>query len=347
MLIKGYQKLKKALSQHECDVAANVIIEGYNQGKLQYENDGGKIYRDSYGQMNLPGLEDIYEKMTNLAATVTGLKLKKASNYCRIYFSNSMLPPHVDRETLDLTMSITLLNRTGKECPLSLETYDGVNISHTLEIGDAILVKGRDLKHWRGDLGETEGPLVCVFMHWQIEEAESEEYHEFLSKETCAEIIKYSDSQALLEQATVLQGKDNNYDPNSRSCLMTNIKDSYGLKDKLKKTLGFPELDIECFQFLKYEAGGEFKPHFDAVGGGNPNDRLFTCIVYLNEDYKGGETILHHNNKVFKPETGKLILWKNLLSGKSNPHSLHSGAKVIEGVKYILVMWILQSFKEK
>jgi prolyl 4-hydroxylase len=230
---------------------------------------------------------------------------------------------------------------------LSLETYDGVNISHSLDIGDGLLIKGRDLKHWRGEIKDTEGPLVCVFMHWEIDEAESEEFYNFIDKQTCDQIINFADSQALLEKATVLHGDTNGYDPNSRSCLMTNIKDSYGIKDKLKKTLGFPELDIECFQFLKYELGGEFKPHFDSVGGGNPNDRLFTCILYLNDNYKGGETILHRHKKVFKPKAGKLIMWKNLLSGKSNPHSMHSGAPVTEGVKYILVMWILQSFKEK
>jgi hypothetical protein len=347
MLLKGYQKLKQVLSQHECDVAANIVIENHNRGNLHSENDGGIIYKDSYGNMNLPELEALYDKVTELVKIISGLRLKKISHYSRIYFNNSMLPPHVDRETLDLTISIPLLNRTGQDCPLSLETYDKVNISQSLSVGDGLLIKGRDLKHWRGEIKDIDGPLVCVFMHWEIDEAESEEFYNFLDKDTCDKIISYSDSQALLEQATVLQGKDNNYDPSSRSCLMVNIKDQYGIKDKLKKTLGFPELDIECFQFLKYEVGGEFKPHMDAVGGGNPNDRLFTCIVYLNENFKGGETVLHHNNKIFKPKTGKLILWKNLLSGKGNPHSLHSGAKVTEGVKYILVMWILQSFKEK
>ena len=36
--------------------------------------------------------------------------------------------------------------------------------------------------------------------------------------------------------------------------------------------------------------GGEYKPHFDAIPG-FANQRILTMIVWLNEDYEGGETM--------------------------------------------------------
>ena len=46
----------------------------------------------------------------------------------------------------------------------------------------------------------------------------------------------------------------------------------------------------EPLQVLRYRPGGEYKPHFDAIPG-FANQRILTMIVWLNEDYEGGETL--------------------------------------------------------
>ena len=44
--------------------------------------------------------------------------------------------------------------------------------------------------------------------------------------------------------------------------------------------------------------------------------------------------------KTVQPETGKLLLWNNLLpNGRPNEATLHQGLKVRRGVKYILTQW--------
>ena len=35
--------------------------------------------------------------------------------------------------------------------------------------------------------------------------------------------------------------------------------------------------------------GQEYRPHFDAIGNAD-NQRVLTFLVYLNDDYEGGET---------------------------------------------------------
>jgi prolyl 4-hydroxylase len=61
----------------------------------------------------------------------------------------------------------------------------------------------------------------------------------------------------------------------------------------------------------------------------------------LNDAYEGGETYFSKLDKKIKPETGKLVIWNNLLpNGKNRPSSFHCGLPVEFGTKYIAVIWI-------
>ena len=45
----------------------------------------------------------------------------------------------------------------------------------------------------------------------------------------------------------------------------------------------------EAAQVLRYQAGQQYRPHFDFVRAA-PNQRVLTALVWLNHDFKGGET---------------------------------------------------------
>ncbi|QPQ55784.1 2OG-Fe(II) oxygenase [Allosphingosinicella flava] len=42
-------------------------------------------------------------------------------------------------------------------------------------------------------------------------------------------------------------------------------------------------------QILRYQSGQQYRPHSDAMAG-EKNQRILTFLIYLNDDFEGGET---------------------------------------------------------
>jgi len=96
----------------------------------------------------------------------------------------------------------------------------------------------------------------------------------------------------------------------------------------------------EPLQILRYSVGEEFRPHFDASVG-IANQRILTALVYLNEDYEGGETSFLEAGLNVKGRTGDAIIFRNAREdGTPDPNSRHAGLPVTRGVKLIASRWI-------
>lgn len=96
----------------------------------------------------------------------------------------------------------------------------------------------------------------------------------------------------------------------------------------------------EPLQVLRYRPGGEYKPHFDAIPGFT-NQRAMTFLVWLNEDYEGGETFFPTPGLKLKGGTGDAILFRNVgADGRRDPAAGHSGLPVTRGEKLIASRWI-------
>jgi prolyl 4-hydroxylase len=99
----------------------------------------------------------------------------------------------------------------------------------------------------------------------------------------------------------------------------------------------------EPLQLLRYRPGAEYRPHFDAIGG-EANQRILTVIVYLNDDFDGGETAFPRTGFQFKGAAGDAILFRNVLpNGQPDPQMLHAGLPVGHGTKSIATRWIRRS----
>jgi len=85
----------------------------------------------------------------------------------------------------------------------------------------------------------------------------------------------------------------------------------------------------ERFRCYRYQAGMRFKAHGDGSFERNFFERSFySFLVYLNDDFEGGETNFFVNPDVsVKPETGVALMFQHPL--------LHEGAEVTSGVKYV------------
>ena len=83
----------------------------------------------------------------------------------------------------------------------------------------------------------------------------------------------------------------------------------------------------ERFRFYRYEGGQYFKWHKDGSYTRNENEAsLLTLMIYLNEDYTGGNTAFRW--ETIQPEKGMALVFPHLM--------LHQGSAVEEGVKYVL-----------
>ena len=103
---------------------------------------------------------------------------------------------------------------------------------------------------------------------------------------------------------------------------------------------GTPPEQGEPLQLLRYGVGGEYRAHSDALPG-EPNQRIATVLVYLNEGYEGGETRFFDADLSFKGAPGDALLFRNTLpDGRPDPSTRHAGLPVRAGEKLILSRWI-------
>lgn len=97
----------------------------------------------------------------------------------------------------------------------------------------------------------------------------------------------------------------------------------------------------EPLQILSYGPGGEFRPHVDSFADDGANQRILTGIVYLTDDYEGGETEFLHTGLRFRGRPGELLLFRNVTAdGRGDPRMEHAGLPVRSGTKMIATRWI-------
>jgi prolyl 4-hydroxylase len=99
----------------------------------------------------------------------------------------------------------------------------------------------------------------------------------------------------------------------------------------------------EPLQVLRYATGQEYKPHIDAIPGLG-NQRILTALIYLNDDFDGGETHFLKAGLTVRAHTGDAIVFDNVdAEGRPNPEAVHAGLPVTRGVKFLASRWIRES----
>tara|TARA_R110000772_G_scaffold176068_1_gene287765 strand:- start:571 stop:1167 length:597 start_codon:yes stop_codon:yes gene_type:complete len=86
---------------------------------------------------------------------------------------------------------------------------------------------------------------------------------------------------------------------------------------------------------LKYEEGGHYIWHTDHAGGKIP--RTLSCILFLNNDYEGGNLMFRDPN--LKNEMSIDILPGRLIVWPSNFMYPHTVKPVTKGTRYSIVAW--------
>lgn len=122
------------------------------------------------------------------------------------------------------------------------------------------------------------------------------------------------------------------------------------IRARIAHTLGLPQHCFEPTQILHYALGEQFAPHVDYLDSDRPGtaddvakrgQRVATFLVYLNEDYDGGETAFPRLNLAFKGKTGDALAFANVDTNlRPDPRTLHAGTPPTRGEKWLLSQWI-------
>jgi len=183
-----------------------------------------------------------------------------------------------------------------------------------------------------------------------------------LTPKECDEIVETA--KAVGMEDSEVTSYDNDFstklDENQRKSKQVFLQDSTGpLFEKIanitQKITKLPIKNQEMLQIVSYEEGGRFDEHFDGCIydditycnkiNRNAGERKATLLMYLNDNFEGGETEFVYLDIKIKPKKGKAILFINTTDDqKIIGESLHCGHPVYKGQKWICTKWI--HFKE-
>lgn len=122
------------------------------------------------------------------------------------------------------------------------------------------------------------------------------------------------------------------------------------LDRRIAELMNCPVDHGEGLQVLHYRTGGEYRPHFDyfppddpgsaapmAVGG----QRVSTLVMYLNDVEAGGATVFPRLGMEVGPAKGTAVYFEYTnAAGQVDPQTLHAGAPVTRGEKWIMTKWM-------
>lgn len=175
-----------------------------------------------------------------------------------------------------------------------------------------------------------------------------------LSPHTISRLLRYINSDITFKDAETVGGTNKKVRNALNYSLMNRCTDFdksmteifwYNLLEKtgLETATAYKNITNTDFGFnhllevtiLKYEEGGFYVPHVD---DGQQTPRVLSGILFLNNDYEGGELWFYTPDKKevikkIKPEVGKYVWWP------STALYPHAAQPVIKGTRYVVVTW--------
>jgi prolyl 4-hydroxylase len=176
-------------------------------------------------------------------------------------------------------------------------------------------------------------------------EPEAWVFEDFASAAECEYLI--STAQPLLQPSVIVDPATRQLRPHpirtSDGAMFPWVSEDLVISALNRRIAAASETELACgepLQVLRYRPGQEYRPHLDALPSGE-NQRVLTMLVYLNADYRGGETLFTRTQLKFAGGVGDGLLFRNARpGGLADPSSQHAGLPVLDGEKYIASRWI-------
>ncbi|MBP9906945.1 MAG: 2OG-Fe(II) oxygenase [Rhodoferax sp.] len=179
-------------------------------------------------------------------------------------------------------------------------------------------------------------------------------FDNFMSHDECDELI--SQARAKLKRSAVVDsvtGQEKVIDDRSSygTFFRLNENDFIARLDRrISEVMNWPAENGEGIQILHYPVGGEYKSHFDYFPPEDPGSQLHlakggqrvsTLVMYLNDVQEGGGTTFPSIHLSVTPKKGAAAYFEYFNSlGQVDPLSLHAGAPVVSGEKWIATKWM-------
>lgn len=173
-----------------------------------------------------------------------------------------------------------------------------------------------------------------------------------LSAEECDALIESARPQLArsLTVATKTGGEELNPDRTSSGMFFTRgqTPEVARIEARIARLLNWPVEHGEGFQVLHYRPGAEYKPHYDYFDPDEPGtptilkrggQRLATLVMYLSEPARGGGTTFPDAGLEVAPVRGNAVFF-NYDRPHPSTRTLHGGAPVIEGEKWVATKWL-------
>lgn len=159
----------KLITPERCEILNQLALKYKEDKKLNHEADKTH-YANSYGNGRIPEYEKLLKELTPLIKEKTGLQnITEENSYTRIYYNGAMLKRHIDRKELDLTLSLCTFTNLDKPWELHVELENGKIASFETKPGQAALILGNKMPHWRDDLVcRPDQYVIQSFYHWKI-----------------------------------------------------------------------------------------------------------------------------------------------------------------------------------
>jgi hypothetical protein len=122
------------------------------------------------------------------------------------------------------------------------------------------------------------------------------------------------------------------------------------VRARIAEATGLPTAIMELSKVLHYATGQQFGAHFDFIDPVTPalaaevserGQRMATFLIYLNDEYDGGETDFPQIGLRHRGRTGDALFFANVdTNGVPDPLTLHAGLAPTRGEKWLLSQWI-------
>ena len=120
------------------------------------------------------------------------------------------------------------------------------------------------------------------------------------------------------------------------------------IEARIAALVHWPVENGEGMQVLRYHVGAEYKPHYDYFDPAEPGtptilrrggQRVGTLVMYLNDPARGGGTVFPDAGLEVMPQRGHAVFFSYDRPWPTT-RTLHGGAPVLEGEKWIATKWL-------
>jgi hypothetical protein len=356
-----YVHLKNILDKDTCNSLSNELKILVEQQKTikdpqcpKSEAIHGAVIFDQLLEYCLP----IFEQ-------ASGKQLYPTYSYARLYAPDDELIIHTDRESCEISATITLGfddKCWGIFMGDNPDKSNGVQI--VMDVGDAVLYKGMEKQHWREKFkGKWQAQ---VFLHyvdqngkyadWKYDKRESlgipkndtldvcYTYPSAISAGFCENLIKeYSQESHEKELPYIGNGQ---VDYSVRNVKRLPLPFHAGIGGTLtaiglninNEFWKFNITHSNQAEFLMYDVNGKYEEHIDTFHKHTTECRKITVIAILNDDFEGGKFYVKNGNlKVYpKQEKGDVIVFPSFLA--------HGVEPVTKGQRFSVVTWLVGEY---